>query len=222
MKAVITSLVTKKHSCEQPYGSVMIRCSSEDQIDGLVQNCSVSIAKALEILQSWTKPSRYTLRRQLKLYINVTRSYEGWQDVSNDNTTFFRTTSWFSDDLIWSFVIRRSCEDQIYLPCSGNESDLNLTIRNYSYKCITYSVWCTYRSNNAFRFMWWKTAKTEGVRKHFIRVAEEDGVAHEDAKKIMIPWHGRFFQKSRNPGKSVIIQHEHARYNILHCLYTDI
>ena len=32
----------------------------EGYVDGLVQDCSISIANALEILQSCTKPSIYT------------------------------------------------------------------------------------------------------------------------------------------------------------------
>ena len=33
-------------------------------VDGLVQDCSTSIANALDILQSFTKPSMYTYRFQ--------------------------------------------------------------------------------------------------------------------------------------------------------------
>ena len=41
--------------------SVLEKCHLQnvklDHCDDLVQNCNISITKALEILQSWTKPS---------------------------------------------------------------------------------------------------------------------------------------------------------------------
>ena len=36
----------------------MLRCKGYNQIDGLVQDCSNSIANALELLQSCAKPSK--------------------------------------------------------------------------------------------------------------------------------------------------------------------
>ena len=40
----------------------MLYCSSENQIDGLVEYYSNSIANALELLQSCTEPSKYFLK----------------------------------------------------------------------------------------------------------------------------------------------------------------
>ena len=47
-----------------------------DHIDGLVQDCSNSIANTLEWLQSCTKPSIYFLELQSKLYKNKTLKLE--------------------------------------------------------------------------------------------------------------------------------------------------
>ena len=54
------------------------------QIDGLVQNCSISIANALEILQSCTKPSKYDYLSMFKsqsicVSKRVTRGHITWE-----------------------------------------------------------------------------------------------------------------------------------------------
>ena len=38
---------------------VILSTAHQGQLDGLVENCSISSALAMEILQSWTKPSKY-------------------------------------------------------------------------------------------------------------------------------------------------------------------
>ena len=53
-----------ERQCERALGETMMAHDSEWmnwQIDGLVQDCSIFSALAMEILQSCTKPSRYSL-----------------------------------------------------------------------------------------------------------------------------------------------------------------
>ena len=49
----------------------------ETDIDGLVQNCSISMANALEILQLCTKPSLFIiLPRKRQIYLQIIFAYE--------------------------------------------------------------------------------------------------------------------------------------------------
>ena len=81
----------------------MDELQSDPYIDGLVQDCSNSIATALELLQSCTKPSIYEL---------ASKSY-GWLSITP------RSYRWVSNSSIWHNIDNRvtkpSVWDSMYL-----------------------------------------------------------------------------------------------------------
>ena len=85
-------------------------------IDGLMQDCSISIANALEILQSFTKPLRFCICTsqhscQLKWYrkwyapsqLETTSSPIGWAHTQNDPCLWYHSTgaNLFLVDGLW-------------------------------------------------------------------------------------------------------------------------
>ena len=79
------------------------------------------------------------LRWQWKLYINVTKSYEGCQNVSNDNTTFFRTTL---SVMIWYGPSSPDVRVKTRYSCSVVAMKVTLTLSYVMYNvlCIMQTV----------------------------------------------------------------------------------
>ena len=111
----------------------MAKMQHIDQVDGLAQDCSNSIANALELLQSYTKPSRWSMecfshmlwRKIMMLqrgstakliFVNIKHLYHFWQIKPNTNS--------FMKKIHFQNLVN----DQQHLLMRLNKSVLNLRI----------------------------------------------------------------------------------------------
>ena len=86
------------HGYQLSFGSLLF-ISKEDQIDGLVQDCSISSALATEILQPCTKPSKWT---DGQFYSKPVLSHGHWTDLGGKNHD--DVIKWKHFPRYWPFV----------------------------------------------------------------------------------------------------------------------